>query len=538
MSEIVKPISSREWELIRDRVGLILAQELATQAQLDYDDSIFTLPDVFIERYTPFNHTELPAVNVMVADGSYTQETQQTQDGTWTIYIDAYQKGKDADGQRGDNLAMVKLHRLVGMMQAILMDSRFKTLLFEPGSISNRRVTSIKMADPTKAMEASNSVMARIELEVRVSDNVELVDAIPLADYATIAKMSDTGLGYLWSGTSSFTPSDDCDPAVLNVNGVFLKNIPSGEVFNLVVIDTNGTAVGDVYGDTVIVPAQVVDPASVTLQGVSLTDIPGGQTKAMAIYYEGTSDLVPLTPVTDTANTYEATAPAVVTPEITANLPLLTQALNIQDYDEKWHIDNDTFTRTLPASPLYQQLDPTDPTKILHDDSAITGITQHKYRIVGPKGGYYNEADGTYRDINGNLSTENDEFFVGPAGSDYYGICRKTWLGIRLRRGGSSPMPTQLSLAPYTYCGFNDFYIPPISYMWDLADRKDVNLPFYAVDRPPFDIQLSLWSCTYFLVSTSAWYMNTNATVQPVGNSGSRAAMYIRKHIWGTDDAI
>lgn len=198
MSNITKPIVRREWELIRDRIALILAQELATQAQLDYDDVLFELPDVYTERFVPFSHEEMPAINVMVAQGEYTQETQQAQDGTWTFYVDGYQKAKDTDGQRGDQYAAMRLQRLMGMCQAIIMDSRFKTLLFEAGSISNRSVKRIMMADPTKAMEATNAVMARLTLEVRVTDEVELVDAIPLAEYATIAKMGETALGYLW----------------------------------------------------------------------------------------------------------------------------------------------------------------------------------------------------------------------------------------------------------------------------------------------------------------------------------------------------
>lgn len=337
MSNIPGPIGQREWELIRDRLGLILAQELATQAQLDYDDVLFELPDVYIERYVPFNHTEMPAINVMVAQGEYTQETQQSQDGTWTFYVDGYATAKDEDGQRGDQYAAMRLQRIMGICQAIIMDSRFKTLLFEPGSISNRSVKSILMADPTKAMEASNAVMARMTVEVRVSDGVELVDAIELADYTTQVQLSDTALGYLWGGSAVTPPVPLCDPAtIVNSDDTYSQEVASGTTFELA--DINLTVDGQDLGTF---------PAAVDI----VTTLPGGLT-------------------------------------VTFNYPYTPTEAIYNDYDIGWRQANGLIPAAPTSSQYMQELDPSDPWKIRWDDSATTGITEHLFRFVGINKGY------------------------------------------------------------------------------------------------------------------------------------------------------
>lgn len=215
--------------------------------------------------------------------------------------------------------------------------------------------------------------------------------------------------------------------------------------------------------------------------------------------------------------------------------PKLYQTQSWMNYDEKWHIDNGTFDYVYTSTDIVQMIDPVTPDKVFHDDSSVTGISQHLFRFIGAAGGYYDESDGTYRDIDGNLSTRDTEFLLS---GSYYIIDRLTWCGYRGTRGGSASLSAHLSIAPFTFSGFNDFYIPPIWYLKSLI-RTDINLQLYLSDRPPFDIQLTLWSCTLGYTGTSsAWFFGTNGYTQPVANTGARAGNYIRVHNWGTDDSI
>lgn len=495
MSNIIKPIVRREWELIRDRIGLILAQELATQAQLDYDDVLFELPDVFIERYVAFNHTEMPAINVMVAQGEYTQETQQTQDGTWTFYVDAYATAKDEDDQRGDQYANMRLQRLIGMCQAIIMDSRFKTLLFEPGAISNRTVKGIMMADPTKAMEATNAVMARMTIEVRVSDEVELVDAIPLAEYATIAKLSDTPLGYLWGGTSTFTPPTTCADSVLNVNGVFLSNIPSGEQFYLVVVDTNGLQVGDVYGDTIIVPAQTADPVTMTFNTAPITSTPAGGSKAITVRVSGGGSNIG-TKVTDTASSLIVEVDGVG--DIYYNMPQPTWDVSYNTWDEGDHNDKGTYSNIVPSNGRVQVLANGDFYKVQFDKEG----RGHTYRFLGLNGGYWNSDDSTYRLADHSISDRATVFEA-----DDYAFDRLTGLGWYLVRLGAASLTAGIAVAEaLTYNGFNNWHMPMTVQLESIVDVTILN-PLYGSSSPIFDIQLVLKTCTPYGLnpSTHGW---------------------------------
>ena len=558
MSNITKPIVQREWELIRDRIGLILAQELATQAQLDYNDVLFELPDVYIERFVPVSHEEMPAVNVMVAQGEYNQETQQTQDGTWTFYIDGYCTAKDEDGQRGDQYASMRLHRLMGICQAIIMDSRFKTLLFEPGAISNRTVKGIMMADPTKAMEATNAVMARMTVEVRVSDDVELIDSIPLAEYATIAKMSDTDLGYLWGGTSTFTPPSTCSDSELNVNGVFLANIPSGEEFNLVVVDTGGNVVGDAYGNTIIVPAVEADPVTMTFNTAPISETPAGGAKAISV--RGSDASAKGTATTDTASSLvvDVADSTVSNSDDTYSVNVVSEApLDLPDVT---HTDSDGSPVILPAqtpltcTPSVAAQNSATPFKtgavrsdISNDDgtqqfgrgadywnlSASDRPTGNFFgslkRFTGITGGYEDELNpGNWYDVDDNPTTEvlafPDDIIIDWSTEDPVSGAFYMWYRIPSAAiNGSTAVQTD---APgQSYGGWSGWRVPNIITMLSIYNYDAFSTSYHlAWDVVPFHISRTsfreMWSCSpsritnRLLTYSSAGVMNPRVFTQ------------------------
>lgn len=512
MSRIPGPIGQRQWELIRDRIGLILAEELATQAQLDYDDQLFINPSVYVERFKPFNHTEMPAVNVMVAQNEYTQETQQSQDGTHTYYVDMYVNAKASAGLRGDELAAKKLHRLVGMCQAILMDSRFKTLLFEPGGISNRSVKRIQMADPTKSMEAANTIMARMTVEVRATDNVELVDAIPLDEYVTIAKMGATGEGYLWGGSTSFTPDTGCADSVLNVNGVFLSNIPSGEEFNLVVVDTLGNQVGEAYGNTITVPTAECLDVDITVNGNTFGTAASGSTFNVSVVDQDNNAVGVIEP-----------GPLVrveVTPDVIIyqEARYMGEEVSYADGDAVWRRDNNKLLAlTQPQKGIMQRLQAGSEYLLEYNN-----VFNNKYMITGPTGGYYNPIDGNYYDVTGSVVTRGDVF------PDEFGVDHLCNRLVQTLQVGTKPWASWcVDGLTLTIGGFTEWYLPMLT---EVSNYPDFGLPLSGRDTVPFDWGNGgkLLANTYTAGSTQALTLESYGQFRSLLKTNNNRAIYIK----------
>lgn len=202
MSIINVPIGPQSFEIIRDRIGRILAQELQTQFQLNYDLNLRA--NVWIERFLPFDQAkELPSVNVQLAEGNYGGQTQIQSDGTYRYFVDCYVSAKSSNANgAGDQFAMSKLQRLMGVVRAIMEYSNYKTLGFNtpPGFVMNRHWEGLQIANPDqKRVDAESSVMGRLVLSVKVPENNDLGSlAKTLNILYTQWKLGETDRGYLW----------------------------------------------------------------------------------------------------------------------------------------------------------------------------------------------------------------------------------------------------------------------------------------------------------------------------------------------------
>jgi len=250
MPEIVNAITQRNYELVRDRIANILAIELPSQATLNSDVDLN--PTIEIERFVPVKDTELPLVNIMLLRGDYDSYTSIQQDGTYMYHIDVYTKSKWTADDRADKLAFMKLQRLTGVIQAILSDSKYRTLGWAQPSVSRVQVNSIKFAEPSNSKDASTSVMARLEFEVRIPETVEIATLNLIAGYDTSVIMGNTAQGYVFSGNSAPIPPFVCAPVnVYNTDKSLDINILSGDFFE---IPNSGITIG---GNIFSLPATI-----------------------------------------------------------------------------------------------------------------------------------------------------------------------------------------------------------------------------------------------------------------------------------------
>jgi len=199
MSVIDSVIPPQAFEVIRDRIGRIIAEELDNQFQISYNPD-FRVKN-WIERFLQFDKTELPSVNVIFGEGTYDGQTTIQSDGTYKFHIDCYVNAKTNQGGPGDVRAMGKLHRLLGLCRAIIDDSRNKTLQFSvrPGFIMYRHVESIQIENPRqKEHDADSSVMGRLTVVVKAPEITSYSQPRNLASFITTVKLADTDRGYLW----------------------------------------------------------------------------------------------------------------------------------------------------------------------------------------------------------------------------------------------------------------------------------------------------------------------------------------------------
>lgn len=195
MSAVINyKIPSRNWELIRDKIGAILFVELDNQ-YTNYYTQEANIDSVTVEKTNPEDHIEFSTVNVSLAENNFDNDHQGTADGSNMYTIDCYVKYKTRKDQPGDKYAQYKLQRLLGLVWGILKDPRYKTLGYTVPFIKSTKVIKNELRAPSAA-DAANSAMGRVLFKVDAVENVELMDAIELQSSVTGVKLGLTDYGY------------------------------------------------------------------------------------------------------------------------------------------------------------------------------------------------------------------------------------------------------------------------------------------------------------------------------------------------------
>lgn len=194
-------IPPQQFELVRERIGEILADELEHQFVLSRElaGNYPYNPKVWVERSVSWDKTEGPSLNVTLSRGDYDNGNPRSVDGTYTYWVDIRTNAKFKEDGRGDRRAMLHVQRIAGMVRAILMNPAYMTLGFARPSISHVRVTTIAAADTSDQQDATSEARARVEVSVRVAEGVELKTAPELMGTDTKVKLFNTEKGYLYA---------------------------------------------------------------------------------------------------------------------------------------------------------------------------------------------------------------------------------------------------------------------------------------------------------------------------------------------------
>lgn len=193
-------IPPQRFELIRDSIGLIIATELANQKTLT--TNVLFDAKVYIERFISFGQQELPAINVIYDETMFSNKDNYSSTGDMQFFIDVVAVGITGKGIRGDTLASVNLHTLMGTIRVILDSLEYRFLGFEQGVVQSKMVTKIKALSPdntynvTVSNDSLSTISGRIFFKVRANEIVGDLPTQSVTGIDTTFTIEDSGEGY------------------------------------------------------------------------------------------------------------------------------------------------------------------------------------------------------------------------------------------------------------------------------------------------------------------------------------------------------
>ncbi|NCX55582.1 MAG: hypothetical protein EBW87_00065 [Burkholderiaceae bacterium] len=194
MAKINYPIVTQSFELIRDQIAKILAEELDNQFVYTYDN-LYKSIRVFTERFKPINESEYPMINVSMVRGDFADQDIRNSQTLFSFFIDVYTSAKATKNNPGDEIATKTNHKLAGKCRFILKHSAYKTLGFLPGLIARVTVRSYQF-DNKPDQDAYSVCVGRIVLEVQAGDLDGLLVGKTQDGFLTDVKLFESDQGY------------------------------------------------------------------------------------------------------------------------------------------------------------------------------------------------------------------------------------------------------------------------------------------------------------------------------------------------------
>lgn len=189
-------ISQQNFELIRDRIALIIKEELDNQASAGRQNNSELTGSVFIERYTPANEGEGTVICVNTDSCEYADQTPISQSNETRFFVDITSDKKASPTADGYELSGKKNARIAGLIRAILQNPVYDRLQFSNGIIERRSVKNIRFARVNDEQDAYYTRMSRVEVLVKMNEPVTgITPGIP-EGYDTNIKIESTNEGF------------------------------------------------------------------------------------------------------------------------------------------------------------------------------------------------------------------------------------------------------------------------------------------------------------------------------------------------------
>jgi len=199
-SVIGEIIPESAYELVRDQVVAIIVAEfsrqrtLATGALRDWYDSFFDADGlkIFVERGTPFDSSELNAINVYFGSENMGSGTVLAVDGSVKIAVDVVGASCGSRAMRGDERSARIVQRVAGVIRRILMHPQY-VVLGMVGTVHGRKVSAISMGEPSALKDAEFTIGCGLALDVSVTEKLGTSVSGVLCESTNLTIDRDTG---------------------------------------------------------------------------------------------------------------------------------------------------------------------------------------------------------------------------------------------------------------------------------------------------------------------------------------------------------
>lgn len=199
MALITEIIPPQGYEIVQNRIASILLEELTNQKTLQGLTSEF---EVFLERQEPFDKSEDVMLSVICSHADYDDYTSKDSQGGTMYYIDIYCKAQGTPISDPSMVSRSKLFTYVGMVRYILQSGKYQTLGLPYGLIGGRYVKKVLFDTDYSSFgnhsnwDGSFIRFCRIFYLVRIQENQQLWDGIPLLGNDTNITLEETSKGY------------------------------------------------------------------------------------------------------------------------------------------------------------------------------------------------------------------------------------------------------------------------------------------------------------------------------------------------------
>lgn len=205
MSRIDYAIPSQAYELIRDRIGEILTDEVANQIDLSYDVDLNAV--VLIEDRDPIDKVQLNAIVVSLATGQYSNKNQGSSvDGGYLYFIDIYTNAKERFNKSGSYRAATIAHKLSRYVRCILEHQEYKTLGYQPGFVMRTGFVEFNIRDVSPSTDSLSTYMIRMVFKVDANEITNAKVPNLIEGYDTLVDVI-----YQYEGNTDNNPDEPCE---------------------------------------------------------------------------------------------------------------------------------------------------------------------------------------------------------------------------------------------------------------------------------------------------------------------------------------
>jgi len=182
-SIITEQIPDQPFQIIQNRIGEILLEEITAQHALQNLDSSF---EFFVERINPYDKAEDVVITLAYREAENQEYTQHNSQGHHVYFIDIFTGGIENGALSQSEDVRLKLFKYVGIVKYILNSGKYPTLGFPRGLIANKHVKKVTFDTDYSNWgnhsnyDASGIRFCRIIFMVMANESTELWTGIPL----------------------------------------------------------------------------------------------------------------------------------------------------------------------------------------------------------------------------------------------------------------------------------------------------------------------------------------------------------------------